>query len=120
MDGIYKQEDGTILIEYKGQRGKLSDWAQWRGISKTTLYVRVRAGWPVEEILRRKRFHGNPEEDGAGLQSLCWDCKHAVPTGAGNRMQLEPIVPTGRGMGGGENPSGRAQHLLPCQAVPEV
>lgn len=94
MDGVYmgaRGQKGTkTIIEYMGIRATLEEWSRRTNIPITTIRHRLYSGYPVENILLPGKIE-RPENQKSGWcfvpqesQTLCWDCKHAVPTGAGN------------------------------------
>lgn len=41
----------NVVIEYQGQSRCASEWAVLIGVSVTTIYARLRNGWPTEQVL---------------------------------------------------------------------
>ena len=41
----------NIMISYKGETRSVADWASVLGVNQSTLYMRVKAGWPSEKVL---------------------------------------------------------------------
>jgi hypothetical protein len=44
----------SVILEYRGKRQSLSAWAREVGLHKSTISMRLRAGWSVEAALTRK------------------------------------------------------------------
>lgn len=42
---------GNVVIEYKGESGNVSYWAEKMGLERKTLEYRIRKGWDVERAL---------------------------------------------------------------------
>lgn len=47
----FNHRSNTKLITYHGETLSISQWAEKLNISKTMLYQRIKAGWPVERAL---------------------------------------------------------------------
>jgi len=44
----------TVFITYKGETKSLSDWAEFKGVKRGTMYMRKRRGYTVDEIINGK------------------------------------------------------------------
>lgn len=44
----------NVLLEYQGRQQSAAQWARELGISKTTIFARLRKGWTVERALSQK------------------------------------------------------------------
>ena len=49
-----KHPRGGVIqsIHWQGRTQRVSNWADEMGISKTTLYNRIRKGWPPEKVMQ--------------------------------------------------------------------
>lgn len=80
-----------LVITYKGITRSIAEWAEVLGISKGTLYDRIYAAMPVEKILSPQSYASHrkplkePNRDDRVKATICWACKHAVPTSDGLR-----------------------------------
>ena len=41
----------THMLEYKGTKKNISEWAREKGMSRDTLVKRLRSGWELERVL---------------------------------------------------------------------
>ena len=50
----------TVYLEFNGERHTISEWAEIRGINRSTLNNRVCAGMPVKKALSRRNLSVSP------------------------------------------------------------
>lgn len=75
-----------IFMTYQGVKQPLSYWTKQFGLSRATLYRRALDGMQTMDVLRPPRY--------ITQGTLCWDCKHAVPsatTGCSWSRSFRPV-----------------------------
>lgn len=59
---VYEQannKSNNTILEFNGERLNVSQWAKKIGIPRHTLFLRIRAGWPVARVLTQKPIKKN-------------------------------------------------------------
>jgi hypothetical protein len=54
VKGQHRNTRRNTFLCYNGEKKCVSEWAEILGISKETLYSRIKRGWPIERILSGK------------------------------------------------------------------